>query len=279
MTLQWTPVADAGYTVCWDTTNNNSCDSAWWPNGGGATRFLEGLATGTYYWQVRVHTAAGVVETDNGTWWAFTVGAAAPPPGAFGKVTPGAGATGQPTSVVLGWGASSGASSYEDRLDATNNSACDGTWQTAASGVTVSGLPASMTFYWQVRARNSGGVTLADGGAWWSFATASGTPTGPTKISPAWGTAGLGSSVTLQWTPVADAGYTVCWDTIDNNSCDSAWWPNGGGATRFLEGLATGTYYWQVRVHTAAGVVETDNGTWWPSRSGRRRRRRERSAR
>jgi hypothetical protein len=263
VTLQWTPVASAGYTVCWDTTDNNSCDTAWWPNGGGATRVLEGLAAGTYYWQVRVYTSAGLVETDGGTWWSFTVGAAAPPPGAFGKMTPGAGATGQGTSVVLGWGASSGASSYEYCLDATNNSACDGTWQTAASGVTVSGLTTGMTYYWQVRARNSGGATLADGGTWWSFATAGGTPTGPTKISPAWGTAGLGSSVTLQWTPVAEAGYTVCWDTTDNNSCDTAWWPNGGGATRVLEGLAPGTYYWQVRVYTSAGFVETDGGTWW----------------
>jgi hypothetical protein len=263
LTLQWTAVAGAGYTVCWDTTDNNSCDSAWWPNGGGATRSLEGLAAGTYYWQVRVHTSAGVVETDSGTWWSFTVGAGAQPPGAFGKVTPGAGATGQATNVTLGWGASSGATSYEYCLDATNNSACDGTWQTAASGATVTGLTTGTTYYWQVRARNGGATTLADGGTWWSFATAgSGIPSGPSKLSPASGTAGLGTSVTLQWTPVANAGYTVCWDTTDNNNCDSAWWPNGGGATRSLEGLAAGTYYWQVRVY-APGMVETDSGTWW----------------
>ena len=87
---------------------------------------------------------------------------------------------------------------------------------------------------------------------------------GPDQISPTWGTTGLGTSVTLQWTAVANSGYTVCWDTTNNNSCDNAWWPNGGGATRILEGLAPGTYYWQVRVHTPTGVVETDGGrTWW----------------
>jgi RHS repeat-associated protein len=69
-----TPVPDEGYWVCWDTSDNGSCDSAWWPNGGATARVLEGLSAGTYYWQVK--TAGGGVQADNGAWHHFTVGAA-----------------------------------------------------------------------------------------------------------------------------------------------------------------------------------------------------------
>jgi len=66
---------------------------------------------------------------------------------------------------------------------------------------------------------NVTGTTYADGGAWWSFAV-SATPPLFGKLAPANGATDLGSSVTLQWSPVADAGYYVCWDTSNNNACD-----------------------------------------------------------
>jgi hypothetical protein len=73
VTLQWTAVPDEGYWVCWDTSDNGSCDTGWWPNGAAAARVLEGLSAGTYSWQVR--TAGGGILADNGTWYHFTVGA------------------------------------------------------------------------------------------------------------------------------------------------------------------------------------------------------------
>ncbi len=36
---------------------------------------------------------------------------------------------------------------------------------------TVSGLAYNTTYYWQVRATNGGGATLANTGPWWSFTT------------------------------------------------------------------------------------------------------------
>ena len=89
----------------------------------------------------------------------------------------------------------------------------------------------------------------------WSF-TVGGTTQPPVfgKLTPANGTAGLGSSVTLTWSAMTDAGYWVCWDTTNNNTCDGTWWPNGGGAARALTGLAAGTYYWQVRGQNASGT-------------------------
>ena len=71
--LQWTPATDAGYWVCWDTTDNNVCDGMWWPNGGVTARSLTGLPSGTYYWQIRAQQSAGTTDADAGRWWTFTV--------------------------------------------------------------------------------------------------------------------------------------------------------------------------------------------------------------
>ena len=263
VTLTWSPVADAGYWVCWDTTNNGACDGTWWPNGGGSARALSGLVNGTYYWQVRAQTAAGSFDGDGGTWFAFTVGGPPQPPGAFGKTAPASGASGLAGSLTLTWGASTAATSYEVCVDTTNDAACAGTWQSAGASASfgLSGLSAG-TYYWQVRAVNSTGTAMADGGAWWSFSV-SATPPLFGKLAPANGAINLGSSLLLQWSPVADAGYWVCWDTTNNGACDGAWWPNGGGAARELSGLAPGTYYWQVLAQRSSGTVGADNGTWF----------------
>jgi predicted phage tail protein len=261
--LTWSSLADAGYMVCWDTTNNNACDGAWWPNGGNAGRTLTGLANGTYYWQVRASTPSGTFDADDGTWFAFTVGGPPQPPGAFGKSAPANGASGLPGALTLSWGASANAASYEVCVDATNDGVCGTTWQSAggAASFGLSGLAAG-TYYWQVRAVNVTGTTYADGGAWWSFAV-SATPPLFGKLAPANGATDLGSSVTLQWSPVTDAGYYVCWDTSNNNACDGGWWPNGGVSARTLAGLPPGTYYWQVRAVRSSGSTDADNGTWW----------------
>ena len=113
-----------------------------------------------------------------------------------------------------------------------------------------------------MRAVNATGTTYADGGAWWSFSV-SATPPLFGKLTPANGAIDLGSSVTVQWSPVADAGYYVCWDTTNNNTCDGTWWPNGAAAARTLTGLPSGTYDWQIRALRSSGVTDADNGTWW----------------
>jgi plastocyanin len=82
-------------------------------------------------------------------------------------------------------------------------------------------------------------------------------------MTPANGTVNLGTTVTLEWSPVTDAGYSVCWDTTNNNTCDGGWWPNGASSARTLTDLAPGTYYWQVRAHTASGAFDGNGGTWW----------------
>jgi hypothetical protein len=260
ITLTWAAVADAGYTVCWDTTNNNSCDTSWWPNGGGSSRNLTGLADGTYYWQVRSHTGAGIAEANSGVWASFTVGNAVP---AASKQAPINGVSGLGSNVTLQWSPVAGVG-YLVCWDTSNNNSCDTAWWPNGGGNSrnVTDL-APGTYYWQVRTTAAGGNVEGDGGVWWTFTVGAAASGSFGKAAPGSGSSGFGSTVNLQWTAVADVGYLVCWDTSNNNSCDNAWWPNGGGNARQLTGLAPGTYYWQVRAQSPAGTFEADNGVWW----------------
>ena len=107
----------------------------------------------------------------------LSIAIAAGLPGAFGKSAPSNGAWNRPTALTLSWGASSGATSYEycvdTSVDTSNDNACAGSW--LSTGTTrqaaISGLARSRTYYWQVRALNGAGATVANGGSWWRFTT------------------------------------------------------------------------------------------------------------
>ena len=119
-------------------------------------------------------------------------------PSAFVKSTPVSGSTDQPTGLNLVWVATLGADSYEYRYDTSNNSTCDTGWISSGSttSAAASALGPATTYFWQVRARNGAGTTMADGGAWWSFATLdvppatpsglTATPVSPTQINLGW---------------------------------------------------------------------------------------------
>ncbi len=112
----------------------------------------------------------GTTQADGGTWWQFTTGSL---PGAFGKIAPANGATGQPTSLSLSWGTSSDATSYEYCIDTSVNGACNASWINVGNvtSAALSGLGEGTTYSWQVRAVNGQGTTQADGGTWWQFTT------------------------------------------------------------------------------------------------------------
>jgi hypothetical protein len=159
------------YEYCIDTVLNNACDTTWIDAGGATSVGLSGLASGTsYQWQVRAQNLAGTTFADNGTWWSFTTQTL---PAGFAKSSPATGATAQPTSLTLQWQTSGGAASYEFCVDAVNNNTCDTSWASSGANTSlpIGSLSVSTTYYWQVRARNSAGVTEANAGTWWSFTT------------------------------------------------------------------------------------------------------------
>ncbi len=72
VTLQWQSVSGAtAYLYCYDTLNNNVCDTFW------TITFTNTTTIGInpsliYYWQVEVLTSTASVLADNSTWWSFT---------------------------------------------------------------------------------------------------------------------------------------------------------------------------------------------------------------
>ena len=126
---------------------------------------------------------------------------ALPLPGAFNKSTPTDLSTGQPASLTLSWGTSTGATNYKYCLETSINGNCDGTWTNVgnATSAAVAGLNPSTAYQWQMRAQNATGTTNANDGVWWNFST----PIAAPAFFSA--TAASTSQVALTWSAVIGA--------------------------------------------------------------------------
>jgi hypothetical protein len=85
------------------------------------------------------------------------------------------------------------------------------------------------------------------------------------KSSPSNGTTYPSVSPTLSWgTSTGTTSYDYCYDTTDNDACDTSWINNGTATSKDLSQLSAGTtYYWQVRAISGGGITYADNSTWW----------------
>jgi len=210
------------------------------------------------------------VYANTGTLWTFTT--AAPPPGAFNKLTPAKGVSGQPINLTLTWGASSGASNYEYCIDTTLDSICDGDVWVPTAGLTSAnpaGLAYLTTYQWQVRAINSNpNPTYASSGTWWIFTTVISPPSPFDKLSPGDEVINQPSSQYLTWQPSSGAtGYVYCLDTTLDDICDGDVWKPTALLYANEAGLIYGaTYQWQVRANNVNGSTDANDGEtpeWW----------------
>ena len=189
------------YEYCLDTTDNDTCDTAWQSVVDSIFVTLADLNPGTtYHWQVRAINRGGSTEADGAAWWSFITPAVVSEPAAFGKISPLDAATNIPQAPTLTWASSMGADDYEYCIDTSDNDTCDATWVFVDGETTAAldNLVFDTTYYWHVRANNSGGTTYADDNGWWVFSTEA--PANPiptiTSISPNNATSG-GSAFTL----------------------------------------------------------------------------------
>jgi hypothetical protein len=267
LTISWGASSGAtSYEYCYDTSNDGTC-SAWTSNGTSTSKSISGLSTSTtYYWHIRAVNSFGTTYSNGSStaFWSFTTGAV---PGSFDKIGPANGAINQSTSLTLSWGTASDATLYEYCYDTTNDNACS-SWLSNGTSTSkvLSGLAQNTTYYWHVRAVNSIGVTYSNGGAsaFWSFTTTVDPPAVFYKTSPANGASGQTISPLLGWSPsLRTASYEYCYDTVNNNSCDTAWNSTIATSVQLSNLSYTTTYYWHVRAVNTGGVTQSNNGTWW----------------
>jgi hypothetical protein len=254
------------YEYCHSTSDDGVC-RRWSSAGTSTTAVLSGLDPETvYYWQVRARNAGGTAYADGGAWWRFMT--VPVPPAPFGKSLPADGAANVSLNPTLSWADGSGAYGYEYCYDTSNNGSCDGVWISAGTNTTAAliGLSPSTSYYWQVRAVNPGGTTAADSDVGWSFNTMALPPSPSTfsKSLPAHGATNVPVNPTLSWTGSSSAtGYQYCYDTFNNDSCDSGWIGAGTNTAAALIGLSINTtYYWQVRAISSGGSTYADGGAW-----------------
>ena len=177
-------------------------------------------------------------------------------PAPFVLLSPGNGASGQGTSGTLSWQASSGAGQYDVYLGTANPPAIIAANQSATT-FSYSGLANNTTYFWKVIAKNAGGSTTASGSPW-SFTTVAVTAVPPTPIlvSPANGSTGQSTSLTLAWNPSSGASsYRLQVATTSSFAHIVDDIMVLFGTSYPIVGLVANTsYYWRVSAKNAAGI-------------------------
>lgn len=204
----------------------------------------------TYFWRVQAVNAGG--EGDYSEVRSFTTKAGAV--GAVTLVSPSDNAADLARNPTLVWKAASGASRYRVQISATADFAARVLDDSNVTDTTEDAGPLDngKAYYWRVRAQNSAGA--GEYSAVRKFTVIAAQPGAPVLNSPADGAKNLDQTVTLNWTPLANAtGYRIEISespTFASPLKDSV----GRDTTLTLHALTAGTtYYWRVQAKNAGG--------------------------
>ena len=244
------------HTDTYINTSNNNNDTE---------QFMSNLYFGeTYYWRVRARNAV-----DTSAWSTVRIYLTRDdvslnsPSNGTGNVSV--------AGVNLNWNSHWGVDFYEMELDTTFLFNSTQLVQVFENYINTSnnnndtqensgGLLANQIYYWRVRAINT-----VDTSVWttWVFSTgpAVQVPNVPVLISPADGTIGTGTNVTLDWSNATNAqSYRYEYDTSPSFSSPTSGTVTASNSPALALNNST-VYYWRVRALNA-GVTSGWSATW-----------------
>jgi len=219
--LSATAISSSQINLVWTDNSNNesgfSCERATsstgpWTQIGTTSANITSLANGalsaatTYYYRVRASNSAGYSSYTNVAWATTQSGTSTPP--AAPTANAGTNVTG--SGFTANWTSASGATGYQ--LDVSTNSA----FSTYVAGYqslnvgnvlsrSMSGLSASTTYYYRVRAYNAYG-TSGNSNTASATTTAASDTSAPTVPGNLTATAVSSSQINLSWTASTDTG-------------------------------------------------------------------------
>lgn len=206
----------------------------------------------TYYWRVRATDSAG--SSPWSTAWKFKTIVA--PPAAPVLSSPTENATDIPTNPTLTWNQSSAASSYQVQVSTDSNFATIEIDQSgiATTSFQITTLSNSTTYFWRVKATNTGGTSPWS--AAWKFTTIGAGPAAPVLASPTDNATDIATNPNLTWNTVSDA--TSYQAQLSASSDFLAIVVDESGIPTFsfqATGLSnSSTYFWRVRATNAGGT-------------------------
>jgi hypothetical protein len=299
-TLSWGASSGAtSYEYCYDTTNNSACDGSWTLAGTNTSVGLSGLSNNTiYYWQVRAVNAGGTTYADSSAWWSFTTEAGVPsnnddfdapidinglPYNNTQSVAGYTTAVDDPSLCVGGYGYQTAWYRFSPSQDGTfafdtigseydtilavwygtrgslTMVACDDDSGGGATSLVSASLTGGEVYFIEIAAWDNGVTNLT------LNARAVSPPAAFSKSAPANDATGISLSPMLSWNVSSGAtSYSYCYDTTNNDVCDTDWNDAGTSTSAAISGLLPNTtYYWQVEAYNNDGSTEANAGAWW----------------
>jgi hypothetical protein len=205
----------------------------------------------TYYWRINSKNASG---TTAGVVWSFTT--IVIPPAQVTSPAPSNSVTNVPITQPLGWGAASGATSYDVYFGTSSPGTFIG--NQSDTSYNPGTLNYSTTYYWRIDSQNTGGTTT---GAVWSFQTEA-TPIIPpaqvTAPNPTSGVTNVPINQQLGWAAATGAtSYDVYFGTVSPGT-----FIGNQSGTSYNPGTLNynTTYYWRIDSKNGSG---TTTGNIW----------------
>ena len=163
---------------------------------------------------------------------------------------------GQPLIRSLSWAAVTGSVSYHVQVsrDSTFTTIFAEDSTLVSDSITVTGFANSASYYWRVRTKDPGGVSVWSSS--WNFTTIIAAPSVPVLVSPLDSAANQPVSLLLFWNKAARASTYFLQVAIDTGFVNVAKAdPTLTDTSKAISGLANNTaYYWRVQAQNAGGT-------------------------